>query len=209
MRGAESVLDMDTGGGERLLDLRKYWPARVVATEGYPPNAVQAAERLRPAGAAVVRAESSDNAQLPFAAGSFNLVLNRHSALNPAECARVLTSGGTFLTKQVHGLWAQDLLAVFGATPEWPDSTPENYVPALQASGLTITDVQDWQGELRFTDVGAVVYYLKAIPWLVPDFSVTSHLTQLLGLQARLDAGETLTFEARTYLIEAHKRVST
>ncbi|MBZ0293991.1 MAG: class I SAM-dependent methyltransferase [Anaerolineae bacterium] len=205
MQQAASVLDIDTGGGEKLLSLREHWPAQVVATEGYPPNIELAAERLQPLGVSVIPLESSESIQMPFADSAFELVLNRHGAFNPAECARVLAPGGTFLTKQVHGLWAQDLLAIFGATPPWPDATPARYVPWLERCGLTLVDVQDWQGELRFTDVAAIVYYLKAVPWLVPNFSVNTHQAQLLGLQARLDAGESLAFEARTYLIEARK----
>src|SRR3981081_3736770 len=37
-RGASSVVDLGTGGGERLLELREAWPARVTATEEHPPN---------------------------------------------------------------------------------------------------------------------------------------------------------------------------
>ena len=48
MRRASSVIDLDTGGGEKLLGLREHWPARVVATEDYPPNFELASERLSP-----------------------------------------------------------------------------------------------------------------------------------------------------------------
>ena len=77
----------------------------------------------------------------------------------------------------------------------------------LQAAGLTIVDTQDWSGKLAFTDVGAIVYYLKAVPWLVPGFSVETHLEALLNLQDRLEAGEKLAFSARKYLIEARKQI--
>src|SRR5690606_9487252 len=112
---------------------------------------------------------------------------------------------GTFLTQQVHGLWAYDLLAAFGVQPQWPDATPERYVPQLQAQGLTIVDVEEWSGALTFTDVGAIVYYLKAVPWLVPGFSVDSHLDHLLALQRQLDGEGVLSFTALKYLIEARK----
>jgi hypothetical protein len=36
MRQASSVIDLGTGGGERLLKLKKYWPKKVVVTEDYP-----------------------------------------------------------------------------------------------------------------------------------------------------------------------------
>ena len=122
-----------------------------------------------------------------------------------SEVARLLTPGGAFLTQQVHGLWAHDLLAVFDTRPQWPDATLAKYVPQLQAAGLAVIDTRDWSGRISFTDVGAIVYYLKAVPWLVPGFSVDTHLQPLLGLQLRLERGERLSFTARKYLLEARK----
>lgn len=142
---------------------------------------------------------------MPFGDGEFDLVLNRHAEFNAKEVARVLALPGTFLTQQVHGLGAHDLLAAFDATPQWPDATSEKYVPRLKSAGLTIVDTQEWSGPLSFTNVGAIVHYLKAIPWLAPGFSVESHLNYLLKLQDRLEKEQVLTFRARKYLIEATK----
>jgi SAM-dependent methyltransferase len=205
MRQSLSVIDLDTGGGERFLKLKAYWPGKVVATEHYPPNFRLATECLSPLGAQVMDVHLTDVGPMPFANGEFDLVLNRHAGFNSREVARILAPGGTFLTQQVHGLWAFDLLAVFGAKPQWPTATPEKYVPELKAAGLTIVNLQEWSGQLSFTDVGAIVYYLKAVPWLVPGFSVDKNSKQLLTLQHQLESGESLTFVARKYLIEAHK----
>ena len=205
MRQSSSVVDLDTGGGERFLKLRDDWPPKVVATEHYPPNFKLATQRLSSFGAKVIDVQLSDFGRMPFADAEFELVLNRHAAFNPNEVARVLTVDGTFLTQQVHGLWAVDLLAAFDAKPQWPDATPAKYLPRLQGAGLEIVNHQDWSGELTFTDVGAIVYYLKAIPWLVPGFSVESHLKYLLNLQNQLENKGSLTFTARKYIIEARK----
>ena len=205
MRQASSVVDMGTGGGERLLKLQNFWPGKVVATEDYPPNFKLATERLSPLGVRVVDVPLTDFDPMPFHNGEFDLVLNRHSGLNAREVARMLAPGGTFLTQQIHGLWAYDLIAVFDARPQWPDSTLEKYVPQLKAAGLTIVDTQEWSGRLSFTDVGAIVYYLKAVPWLVPGFSVETHSKYLFKLQDQLKSGEGLSFSARKYLIEAYK----
>lgn len=205
MQQSSSVLDLDTGGGERFLKLHEHWPQKVVATEHYPPNFKLATERLSPFGAVVIDVQLSDDGLMPFEPSEFDLVLNRHAAFNPQEVARVLASGGTFLTQQVHGLWAADLLAAFNASPQWPDAAPEKYLPRLQAAGLEIVDQQNWAGKLTFTDVGAIVYYLKAVPWLVPGFSVKTHLQHLLALQQQLRNKKALIFSARKYLIEARK----
>jgi len=200
-----SVLDMGTGGGERFLSMRDHWPSTVTATEEYPPNVALARRRLEPLGVRVVEARLTDIDRLPFKDNEFDLVLNRHSAFNSAEVGRVLARGGTFFTQQVHGRSAEDLMAVFGAHPQWPDSTPEKYLPRLRAAGLEVSDVRDWHGRFAFKDVGAVVYYLKAVPWLVPGFSVTTHLDRVRHLQSKLDAGVELAFTTRSYLIEAKR----
>ena len=208
MRDSSSVIDMDTGGGEKLLGLREHWPTRVVATEYYAPNYDLASERLSPLGIEVVRADISDTGPMPFGDSEFDLVLNRHAQFNSSEVARVLSPGGTFLTQQVHGMWLWDLKAAFDATPTFPDNRPAKYVPKLKAAGLVMEAVEEWQGRMVFADVGAIVYYLKAIPWEVPGFTAKTHLKYLFALQDRLDSGEELGFHAARFLLEASKPVS-
>jgi SAM-dependent methyltransferase len=208
MQQSSAVLDMGTGGGERLLELREYWPAKVVVTEDYPPNWELARERLEPLGVRVERVPLTRDGLLPLEDAEFDLVLNRHSGLNCDEVARILAPHGVFLTQQIHGLWAQDLLTEFGAEPQWPEATPSYYVPRLQRAGLAIHQVEEWKGNLVFTDVGAIVYYLRAVPWLVPGFSVETHLDSLLRLQQRIAREGQLVFEARKYLLEARKGFS-
>ena len=205
MRRSSAVIDLDTGGGEKLLSLRAHLPPKVVATEDYIPNFELAAKRLSPLGADVVKIPISTIAPMPFTDAEFDLILNRHAAFNSSEIARVLAGGGIFLTQQVHGMSAWDLQVLFDAKPQWPDSTAKKYAPMLEAAGLTINNVQEWEGSLSFSDVGAIVYYLKAVPWLVRDFKVETHLSSLFALQKRLDAGEELSFYNARYIIEASK----
>jgi hypothetical protein len=75
----------------------------------------------------------------------------------------------------------------------------------LEKAGLVIAQLKEAMGKHGFTDVGALVFYLKAIPWTVPGFSVDTHSDALSTLQAKSERGEQLVFEWRTYLLEAHK----
>lgn len=205
LRQSASAIDLGTGGGERLLELRSAWPPRMAATEEYPPNFTLSSEHLVPLGVAVKAVRLTRSDPLPYADGEFELVLNRHSAFNSREVARILARGGTFFTQQVDGHWAEDLQAVFGVRPQWPDATLENSLAWLRAAGMEIVDAREHVGRLSFQDVSAVVYYLRAVPWLVPGFSAESHFAGLKELQRRHDGGETLAFLAKTFLIEARK----
>lgn len=102
-------------------------------------------------------------------------------------------------------MWAHDLIAAFDTTPKWPDATPQFYLPWLESAGLEVDDCREWSGQLAFTDVGAIVYYLRAVPWLVVDFSVDTHLAHLQKLQRQLDETGQLIFEAKKYILEAKK----
>jgi len=163
MRDATALLDLGTGGGERLSALHDAFPPSVVATEGYPPNLALARQRLTPLGVDVYDSAGSLSERLPFASGAFDLVISRNTAFNAAEVARVLRDGGVFLTQQVDGR-PQDLQAAFGATAQWPDFTLGFMRTQIAGAGLTIERATEWAGAIAYTDLGALVYFLKAVP---------------------------------------------
>jgi hypothetical protein len=70
---------------------------------------------------------------------------------------------------------------------------------------LQLQLAESWMGYLTFYDVGAIVYYLKAVPWSVEGFSVETHLDKLLALQARLARGESLRFKIGKLMLKAQK----
>ncbi len=57
----------------------------------------------------------------------------------------------------------------------------------------------------RFYDVGAIVYYLKAISWQIPDFSVEKYFDRLEAIQAVIDKQEYIDFTRHRFLIVAQK----
>jgi len=206
MLSSRAVLDLGTGGGEMLLAMKDCFPKRVVATEGFPKNYVLALRRLSPYGVEVVQTKSSSlKEKLPFADGEFDLVLNRHSAYNASEVARVLKSHGFFLTEQVDGRDLEDLCKVFGCKPQWSFFTLNFALNTIKSTELVVVEAQEWEGKTFFKDVGALVYFLKAIPWIVPGFTVKIHFENLLKLQERIEKEEKLTFTQRLFLIKAEK----
>jgi SAM-dependent methyltransferase len=107
MSRANDMLDMGTGGGELLSNLRPL-PPNTHATEAWAPNVPVAREHLEPLGVTVHAIENEDD-PLPFAEASLDLIINRHDSYDPNEVRRVLRPGGTFITQQVGGQNDADL----------------------------------------------------------------------------------------------------
>jgi SAM-dependent methyltransferase len=202
VRNAFDILDVDTGGGEVFASFAPY-PGRATVVEAYAPNVPLARSRLAPLGVSVF--EASPVSGLPFADASFDLALNRHGGIGASETWRILKPGGRFLTQQVGGDNLADLAAAFGAQQAHADNVLERVRADLVSLGFEIRHAEAWHGPVTFGDVGALVYYLKAIPWVVADFDVERHLDALHAMQARIDRGQALQFTASRFLIDAVK----
>jgi SAM-dependent methyltransferase len=206
MSSSLAALDLGTGGGEFLRALKGHFPKRIVATEDFPPNLTLARERLEPLGIEVVGTEPSSLKQkLPFTDGEFDLVIDRHTCFNASEVARILTPGGIFLTEQVDGRNLDDLLQAFESKPQWPFFTLDFALSLIKSAGLKIDIARDWTGKAVFRDVGAIVYYLKAVPWTVPDFTVKTHCKYLLKLQKQMSLEGEIAYTQKLHLIKAKK----
>ncbi|MEU2929000.1 class I SAM-dependent methyltransferase [Streptomyces sp. NPDC007251] len=191
--GAEAVLDIQTGGGE-VLDfvLDTAAPARPVlaaATEGWPPNVAKATALLRPRGVVVVAAP--DDAPLPFADETFDLVLSRHP-VRPYwdEIARVLRPGGTYLAQHVGPASVFELVEFFlGPLPEEVRSArdPERERAGAEAAGLEVAELRAERLRMEFHDIAAVVHFLRKVVWMIPGFTVEAYEPQLRALHERIE----------------------
>ena len=200
---ADAVLDMGTGGGEKLLEFKDVLPAQTFATEGYPPNFPVAQKNLQPHGIEVLPYDAEKDTKMPFEDGRFPLVINRHEAFNAEQIFDVLRPGGVFITQQVDGHHLADLNAHFGGEPQYPDVTLSVCRAALEAAGFSIEMAQEHKGKVRFADVSALVYYLSAVPWQVPDdFSVANYFSELLKLHAQ---PQPLEFTGGSFILQARK----
>jgi SAM-dependent methyltransferase len=219
LSGVKAMLDLGTGGGERLAELAPF-AALTVATEAWGPNVMVAARRLGPLGARVVFAEGApenwetiatplrQTPALPFRDAAFGLVIDRHESYLAAEVFRVLEPGGWFVTQQCGGAHHAGLNDLVGL-PQ-PRYAAWGLAPAaaqLSAAGFEAVDGREAFGETRVHDVGAIVYYLRALPWQAPGFRASDHLPQLRALHDRISAYGSLTIRGHHFLIEARKPV--
>ncbi|GII53556.1 methyltransferase type 11 [Planotetraspora thailandica] len=204
MPHVSSALDIQTGGGEVLAGV-PWLPSVTVATESWPPNIVRASQRLRPRGVPVIADDGG--VRLPFGDDAFDLVISRHPVVTWwDEIARVLRPGGTYLSQQVGPRSVVELTEHFlGPRPASSARDPEAARAAAEAAGLEVVDLRLERLRTVFNDVGAVVYFLRKVVWMVPGFTVEKYRTELKALHDRIQAEGPFVAYATRFLIEAHK----
>jgi len=200
MHEAAALLDMDTGGGEFLASLAPL-PPDTTAIEGYTPNIPLATQRLASLGVQVLAMDA--RGPLAFSDGRFDLVTNRHGAYLPHEVHRVLRQRARFITQQVASqtnAYLHELLEGHGKADRWHLALA---VRQLKAAGFRIVEQREEASITRYHDVGAIVYYLKAVPWEIPDFTVERYYDHLVAIHHRIQADGPLDVPFHTFLIVA------
>ncbi|GAB3714762.1 class I SAM-dependent methyltransferase [Nocardiopsis nanhaiensis] len=208
MARATAALDIQTGGGEVLAGIPEH-PPLTVATEGWPPNVAEAARLLHPKGVAVVSAP--DEPPLPFAEAAFDLVVCRHPVtVYWDEIARVLAPGGTYLAQHVGPSSVFELVEFFlGPQPEEGRNArhADHDRSGAKAAGLEVVDLRSERLRMEFHDIGAVVYFLRKVVWMVPGFTVEQYRDRLRDLHERIVSEGPFAAHSARHLVEARKPV--
>lgn len=206
MARARAALDIQTGGGEVLAGVPEL-PRLTVATESWPPNIAKATALLHPLGVAVVADE--DEPPLPFADSAFDLVVSRHPVtVWWEEIARVLRPGGTYLSQQVGPASVFELVEYF-LGPQPPEVRrnrhPDDARTAAERAGLDVVDLRFESLRTEFYDIGAVIYFLRKVIWMVPGFTVDRCRPQLAALHKQIVSDGSFVAHTTRFLIEARK----
>ncbi len=204
MQGISAMLDQDTGGGELLSTLGPF-PAHIWATESFPPNILIARERLEPLGIHVI-SDYSDSA-IPLPGASLDLILNRHGSYSEQELVRLLKPGGIFLTEQVGGKNDIRLNELIQDKVDFQYSywTKERITQQLKDAGFELIIVKEAFPIAEFADIGAVVFYLRIIPWQIADFDVKTYRDRLYVIHKDILANGPLQVHDHRILVEAVK----
>jgi SAM-dependent methyltransferase len=203
MSNVSRALDIETGGGEVLATVPQP-PELLVATESWPPNVAVAHQRLAPLGAHVVAVAAP---ALPFVSDTFDLVVSRHPVVIVwDEIARVLRSGGTYLSQQIGAGTNRELTDfMMGPQPVNQRRSVDSLRAAAEEAGLEVIDLQSSALRVAFYDVAAVVYFLRKVPWTVPDFSIRKYDQRLRAMHEHIEREGAFVCTAQRVLLEARK----
>lgn len=202
-----TLLDVQAGVGSMVGNLPAL-PALSVATEGFATSVAVAVERLVARRVHLV-VTSQTLPGLPFNGGTFELVISRHPIeVWWTEIARVLRPGGSYFAQHVgpHSLRSLSEY-LMGPLPEGSKRATETERRGAERAGLEVRMMKLEHPRTAFYDIGAVVYFLRLVPWIVPGFTVPQYRHELRALHELIEReGVFETWASRT-LIEATKPV--
>jgi SAM-dependent methyltransferase len=203
--GCSTLLEVEAGTG-RMIGSLPVLPRVAVATEGFPPSVAVAAPRLRARCVQLV-VTSQERPGLPFASGAFELVVSRHP-VQPwwQEIGRVLRPGGRYFAQHVGPDSLRSLSEfLMGPLPEESQRDPAVERRAAAAAGLSVRVLEVERPRTAFFDIGAVVYLLRLVPWIVPGFDVGTYRERLRALHDVIERDGGFETTASRMLVDAVK----
>ncbi len=192
LRPSDAVLDIGTGGGERLRDLAAAFGSGLGID--VDPEMVRFA------------AENSAMPNLSFRAGSdrlesvpetFDAILSRHAPFDPAAIAAHLRPGGYFITQQVG---ERNMACVKSALGQAP-GPPAIQRQSLAAGGLRLLAFLEYDVEYVVRDIESLVFWLNSLDLDHADVDGQSALASAMTLN-RILAGNV---DERGFVTNEHR----
>ena len=81
-------------------------------------------------------------------------------------------------------------------------------IPKFEDAGFEILEKDEVLRPIRFFDVGALVWFARIIQWEFPDFSVDTHLENLLNAQRILEENGSVDGRIHRFLLVARKAIT-
>ena len=118
-----------------------------------------------------------------------------------------MKNNGYFITQQIGGLNDIELNTFLEAEDfQYQDWNLTKASRELLDDGVERRKRKQDQTKTRFFDVGAIIYYLKAIPWQIPDFSVEKYYNKLFSLHQLIEKQGYIDVMCHRFFIVANRR---
>lgn len=163
LRPTDSIIDIGTGGGERLLELR---------TNARSLLGVDSDDQM------IIRARTNSDAigamNVHFAVGTgrevegpFDMAINRHASIEPHIVHRLLAPGAPFITQQV----GEHNMANVKAAFQRLDQGGPTVQPAMfTETGFTVQRFAEYNVDYVIRDIDSLIFWLQALDIAHSDF---------------------------------------
>lgn len=171
IKPGDSILDIGTGGGERILKIAKYFKS-VYGIDHSASMVNTANENLLKTKLKNIKFSLMDSSKLDFPDNHFDIVTDRHCDFNPSEVFRVLKKGGYFFTQQVSEGDQTNIKKAFGRGQGYgvKDGTLKNkYLKQLNKLGFTKIESFDYNSKIIYKTEKDYMFLLRYTP-TIPEF---------------------------------------
>ena len=118
------VLDLGTGGGEKVLSMFPEYLKEIVATDFSKEMIKTAKKNLKISGRKNIKFKVMDNLKLDFPKNYFDVVVARHTVIDSKQIYEVLKPGGYLIIRGVDMLDCWELKRIFGRGQGYDDEKP-------------------------------------------------------------------------------------
>lgn len=161
IKPTDKVLDIGTGGGERFLQLARYYKIGV-GTDSDPEMV-----EIAVGNAKKVNNTSflTDTDRLNRLSKDFNVIINRHAPFNLVAIKEHLVNHGYFITQQVGQNNTANIKKVLGQS----NSNPPITKIMIQDASLKTLSFREYDIDYYVEDIESLVFWLKALDVLHAD----------------------------------------
>lgn len=167
------LLDIGTGGGERILEISSKF--KFVFGIDISPNMIRTAKKNQiNSDISNVRFFEMDAEKINFPDEMFNVITCRHSDFFPNEIYRLLEKGGSFLTQQVGEADKLNLKKAFERGQSFgieDGSAMKEYVQNLQTVGFSQIKTYEYNAIEYYSRAEDLIFLLKHTP-IIEHFGV-------------------------------------
>ncbi|SES18567.1 Methyltransferase domain-containing protein [Gracilibacillus ureilyticus] len=165
------LLDIGTGGGEKLLSIASSL-FLLIGIDLSRRMVETASANLKKSKIVNVKFFQMASENLQFPTGMFDIVTSRHAPFSSNEIVKVLNTGGWFLTQQVSESDKCNLKEAFGrgqAHGKIDGELKEKYIHELKEAGFSKVQSFDYDAKEYFERPEDLIFLLTHTP-IIPDF---------------------------------------
>lgn len=200
------LLDIGTGGGEKILQLAECCK-RIVGIDNSSEMINKAKENLAESNKSNVEFMVAESDCLPFEDHSFDIVTSRHAPFDSKEIGRVLKENGLFITQQVGEDDKRNIKEVFGrgqGSGRKSGDLMRRYAQELGDAGFEIVRKDRYDASEYYKDIRDILFLLEHTP-TIPGFDSNKdgHALERLEREFKTDKG--IKTNSERFLLIARK----
>lgn len=169
--GLEVLLDIGTGGGEKVMEIASSFTS-IVAIDQSKAMIETAKANQEKSFIENLHFLQASAENLPFPDGRFDLASSRHAPFSASEVWRVLKENGIFFSQQVSEADKLNLKTAFGRGQSFDDTDGtlcEKYTKELTAAGFSKVEVFEYDAVEYFERPEDLIFLLTHTP-IIPSF---------------------------------------